>query len=304
MVRLALAFMLLVGLGCSTLAAETNAIRFGLTAVMAWDDLGIVRRWADYLSAGSGRPVHFVQRPTYWEIMRLLQTGDLDFAWICGGPFVQKRDPEFLKLLVVPVYRGKPYYHSFIIVHRDSPYRKLEDLKGRVFAYSDPESNSGYLYPQALLIGRGERPDKYFRQTFFTFNHSESVEAVADRVADGAAVDSYVWEFLQTSRPKMVAKTRVIQRSPAFGFPPVVVHRNVDRELVARMTATLTRMDSDPVGRKLLAGFKLDAFRTFTPDLFDSIRRMAEDVRQSPLWAPPQNVPSPAYRTVIEGKGK
>ncbi len=297
--RLVLVFLLLTGVFNSA-EAEKSIIRFGLTAVVAWEDVQRVREWGNYLSARTGHPVRFVQRPTYWEIMRLLQAGDLDFAWICGGPFVQQRDPEFVKLLVVPIYRGKPHYRSFIIVHRDSPYRDLSDLEGRIFAYTDPESNSGYLYPQAALIDRGIRPDSYFRKTFFTFNHTEAVEAVADGVADGGAVDSYVWEYLWRTRPEMVRRTRVIQRSPAFGFPPVVARLGVDAEVVTRLTTALTGMDADPEGRKLLADFTLDGFRIFPSSLFDDIRRMAKRVNESPLSTAIPNVPAPAYRVITE----
>lgn len=303
MARLVLVLLLLAG-AFNSAQAEYNTIRFGLTAVVAWEDVRRVREWAEYLSARNGRPVRFVQRPTYWEIMKLLQTGDLDFAWICGGPFVQKRDPEFLKLLVVPVYRGKPLYHSLIIVHRDSPYQEMGDLEGRVFAYSDPQSNSGYLYPQTVLIDQGIRPDSYYRQTLFTFSHAETVEAVADRVADGGAVDSYIWEYLWLTRPEMVGRTRVIQRSPAFGFPPVVVRLDVDDEVVDRMTAALTGMDADPEGGKLLADFKLDGFRTFSSSLFDNIRRMAERVNKSHMSAPVHRISKPAYRAITEGQEK
>jgi phosphonate transport system substrate-binding protein len=299
MLRAVLVFLLLAG-ALNSAQAEKSTIRFGLTAVVAWEDVRRVREWGDYLSARSGHPVRFVQRPTYWEIMKLLQTGDLDFAWICGGPLVQKREPEFLKLLVVPVYRGEPLYHSFIIVHRDSPYRDVDDLEGRVFAYSDPMSNSGYLYPQALLIDRGISPDSYFRQSFFTFNHAETIEAVADRVADGGAVDSYVWDYMWRSRPEIVGRTRVIQRSQPFGFPPIVVRLGVDEAVVKRMTAALMAMNADSAGRKLLADFMLDGFRVIAPSLYDDMRRMAERVTESPLSTRLPYASAPAYRVIIE----
>ena len=303
MLRLVLVFFLLAGV-FSSAQAEKPVLRFGLTAVVAWEDVQRVREWAEYLSERTGHSVRFVERPTYWEIMRLLRTGDLDFAWICGGPFVQKRDPEFVKLIVVPIYRGKPFYYSYIVVNRDSPYREMGDLEGRVFAYTDPVSNSGYFYPQAVLIDQGIRPDSFFRESFFTFDHTEAVEAVADRVADGAAVDSYVWDYLWRTRPEMVEKTRVIQRSPAFGFPPVVAHLDVDDEVVERMTAALTGMAADPEGRKLLADFMLDGFGTFPSSLFDDIRRMAERVTKSPLSTSGHEVSAPAYRMILDRPGE
>ena len=265
--------------------AETESpIRFGLTAVVVRENLRFLDRWADYLSAEMGQPVEFVRRRSYREITDLLKSGGLEFAWICGYPFTQKRDPEFLTLLAVPVYKGEPLYHSFIIVHRDSPYAKLEDLRGGVFAFSDPESNSGFLYPQSVLAIQRETPDSFFRQTFFTFSHAETVEAVAEQVADGGAVDSYIWEYMRTFRTEIADKTRVIMRSPAFGFPPLVSRLGVDARVVARMKSVLSRMPDNPKGREFLKGLKLDRFGDFPPGLFDNIRQMADETRKALPW--------------------
>ncbi len=265
--------------------AETGPpIRFGLTAVVVRENLRFLDRWAEYLSTKMGRPVEFVRRRSYREITDLLETGGLEFAWICGYPFIQKRDPEFLTLLAVPVYKGQPLYHSFIIVHRDSPYASFEDLRGGVFAFSDPESNSGFLYPQSLLATRGETPESFFRQTFFTFNHAETVEAVAEQVADSGAVDSYIWEYMRSFRPEIAEKTRVIMRSPKFGFPPLVSRLGVDASVVVRMKSVLSEMADDPKGKTFLEGLKLDRFGDFPPSLFNDIRQMADETRKALPW--------------------
>lgn len=260
-------------------AASNAPIRFGLTAVVVRENLRFLDRWAFYLSQKMGQPVEFVRRHSYREVMDMLESGSLDFAWICGFPFVQKRDPEFIKLMTVPIYQGNPLYHSYIIVHKDSPYQSLDDLKGKSFAYSDPESNSGYLYPQYLLSQKGANKETYFRQSFFTFNHTETVEAVAEQFADGGAVDSYIWEYLKEFRPELADQTRVINQSPKFGFPPLVSRRGVNLETVWRMQRIFTGMNSDPEGRKFLTGLKLDGFGDFPAELFDNIRQMVLDTR-------------------------
>ena len=260
-------------------ARTSEPIRFGLTAVVVRENLRFLDQWAYYLSKIMGQPVEFVRRRSYREIMDMLESGSLDFAWICGFPFVQNRDPEFIKLLSVPIYQGKPLYHSFIIVHKDSPYRSIDDLKGKNFAYSDPESNSGYLYPQYLLAQKGTNKESFFRQTFFTFNHAETVEAVAEQFADGGAVDSYIWEYLKEFRPELADKTRVIIKSPTFGFPPLVARLGVDLETVWRMKRAITGMNDDPDGRKFLNGLKLDGFGEFPSNLFENIREMALKTR-------------------------
>ena len=261
------------------IAKSSEPIRFGLTAVVVRENLRFLDQWAYYLSKKMGQPVKFVQRRSYREIMDMLESGNLDFAWICGFPYVQKRDPEFIKLLSVPVYKGNPLYHSFIIVHKDSPYQSLDDLKDKTFAYSDPESNSGYLYPQYLLTQQGTSKESFFRQTFFTYNHAETVDAVAEQFADGGAVDSYIWEYLKEFRPEIADKTRVINQSPAFGFPPLVSRRGVDLEMIWHMKRAIKGMNDDPNGQKFLKGLKLDGFGESPPSLFDNIREMVLKTR-------------------------
>lgn len=280
------ALMLVFSVGAAN-AGEVNpgpSIRLGLTAVVVRENLRFLDQWARYLSGKMGQPVEFVRRRSYQEVMDMLASGGLDFAWICGYPFIKKRDPEFLRLLTVPVYNGAPTYHSYIIVHKDSPYKTPDDLKDKVFAFSDPESNSGFLYPRSFLVDKGIRPDTFFRQAFFTYNHAETVEAVAVGMADGGAVDSYIWDYLNANNPEMAGNTRIINRSPAFGFPPLVSRMGVDPAVVKKMKAVFTSMADDPEGRVFLEGLKLDGFGAFSPNLFDGIRQMAERTYKTLPW--------------------
>jgi phosphonate transport system substrate-binding protein len=281
-------------------AQKTTPIRFGLTAVVVRENLRFLDQWAYYLSQKMGQPVEFVRRRSYREVMDMLESGSLDFAWICGFPYVQNRNPEFIKLLSVPIYKGNPLYHSFIIVHRDSPHQSLEDLKGKTFAYSDPESNSGFLYPQYLLSQNGTSKDTYFRQTFFTFNHAETVEAVAERFADGGAVDSYIWEYMKEFSPDIADKTKVINRSPAFGFPPLVARLGVNLETVWKMERAIKGMNDDPDGSKFLNGLKLDRFGEPSASLFDNIREMVSKTRNAqPKANPLAQTQTPANSSAV-----
>ncbi|MCP3669314.1 MAG: phosphate/phosphite/phosphonate ABC transporter substrate-binding protein [Gammaproteobacteria bacterium] len=274
-----------------TYAADTEPpIRFGLTAVVVTENLRFLDQWSEYLEHKMGRKVEFVLRKSYREVMDLLDSGGIEFAWICGYPYVQKREPESLRLLTVPIYRGAPRYHSYIIVHNSSPYRRFDDLKGKVFAFSDPDSNSGFLYPLALMIKKGEKSEAFFRQTFFTFNHAETVQAVSEQVADGGAVDSYIWEYLAVFRPDITEKTRIIKKSPSFGFPPIVSRLGVNASTVKIMKNTLEKMDRDPSGKALLARLKLDGFGNYSDSLFNEIRAMANTIQKS--WPTPPMLPT------------
>ena len=255
--------------------ADDGALRIGLTAVVVREYVRSFNDFRDYLTLRTGRAVSLVQRRTYADIIDLLSRGELEAAWICGYPYVQPRDPEFLDLLVAPVYRGAPLYRSLVIVPADSIAQEIEDLRDGVFAYSDPDSNSGYLAPRSTLAAMGHDPDRFFRFSFFTYSHAETVAAVAERMADGGAVDSYVYNIQKRYEPDLVARTRVIRASRQFGFPPIVVRADLAQDVRLRLRDTLTGMADDSGGAALLARLDLDGFANVAPSLYDSIRELA-----------------------------
>ena len=147
--------------------ASAGIIRFGLTPVFLTSDLELLGRLQIYLRRATGLPVELVSRRTYQEITALLVSGQLDAAWICGYPFVAHRDA--LQLVAVPLWRGQPLYQSCLIVDRDRDARDFQDLKGDIHAFSDPDSNSGFLVTRALLAEHGLKPPSFFARTFFTY---------------------------------------------------------------------------------------------------------------------------------------
>lgn len=268
------------GFGCALLAsswarAATAPVRIALTAAAVRDELSLYDRWASYLGSRLKRPVQFVQRRAYRDVIEMLRTGELDFSWVCSYSFVQAWDASLVDLIAAPVFRGKPLYRSYIIVHRDSSIRALADLKGKVFAFADPESSSGFLIPRAMIQDIGENPDSFFRTSFFTWDHGQAMEAVAEKVADGASVDSYVWEFMAATRPQFAAQTRVLQRSAEFGFPPLVARRGIPADLRERFTETVLGMSKEAEGQRMLADMLLDRFETVPPSHYDSVRALA-----------------------------
>ena len=214
------------GLAILVWAAAVNAageppLRLALSAVFVGEHADIVTRWQTYLQSRIQRPVKFVQRRSYKELNDLLSQGNLDAGWVCGAPYLLNRATQ--RLLAVPVWQGRPLSQSYLIVpSRDTSTRHITDLRGRVFAYSDPLSNSGYFVAQGELIEAGEVPKDFFSKTMFTYSHENSIRAVATGLVDGARVDGYVYETLRTLSPALIEKIRVVKgSSPAtICLPP------------------------------------------------------------------------------------
>jgi phosphonate transport system substrate-binding protein len=259
-----------------TAAQPEQTLRFGITAVFLYDRLRMLARWRSYLETALGVRVTFIQRGIYSPIIDGLRAGQIDFAWVCGYPYVLHQR-EF-RLIAVPIWRGAPVYQSYLIAGADSRTNALGDLAGRTFAFSDPLSNSGYLYIRYVLARQGRRVEEYFSRTFFAHSHPNVVEAVAEGLSAGGAVDGYVWEVLAEVNPKLTQRTRVLQRSPDFGFPPLVAAGHVAAPLRARVEHALHAMHEAPDGRAVLDELRLDRLAPGTPQLFDSIRHMAEAV--------------------------
>jgi phosphonate transport system substrate-binding protein len=280
--------------GAMTLFAGTAAagavagapLRIGTTPVILEDQVTFLRAWQSYLESRLQRPVEFVQRGNYQEITDLLVRDKLDFAWVCGYPFVRNR--AAMRLLAVPLYRGRPVYQSYLIVPAtDTRTRGFPDLRGRIFAYSDPNSNSGFLVPTYELLRAGEDPSTFYRKTFFTWGHRKVVQAVAAGLAQGGAVDGYVWETLALTEPGLTGRTRVVRKSDEYGFPPLVARASIDERDFRAFQAVLVEMSGDPQGRPLLRQLNLDGFAREDTQVFDGIAQVVTfvDSRRPPQAA-------------------
>lgn len=258
---------------CALGSTETRPIRFAMTPAFLHDQHALLAEWRVYLEARLKRPVEFVQRDRYRDTMDLLQQQKVEFAWLCDYPYVMLKNE--VRLLSVAVNNYKPTYRSYLIVPtRDTQTRSVLDLKGSVFAYADPYSNTGYLVPRFEIKSSGADPATFFKRTFFTWSHRKVIDAVAAGLVQGASVDSYVWESLSRVRPDITAKTRIAWKSEEYGFPPMVAHRNVPEADFKRMQDILLGMADEPQGRAMLERLNLNGFITGSPKLYDRVAEM------------------------------
>lgn len=273
------AFSGLVALSSPRVARPEATFTFGLTPVFLTSDLVLLEALQAYLSRASGIDVRLVLRRTYQEITAQLVAGQIDAAWICGYPFIAYR-PR-LELLAVPTWRGRNTYQAYLIAAEARRAVSIDELKGDIHAFSDPDSNSGFLVTRALLAERRLQPDSFFARTFFTYGHRNVVRAVASGLARSGSVDGYVWEVLTETEPELTRRTRVVWRSDWMGFPPVATSiLNAGQPRLARLQGALLGMADDPVGRRVLALLRLDGFARPQPGLYDGIATRVAAVRR------------------------
>ena len=262
--------------GLPSLVRAAKGFRLGLTPVFLDNDAEVIARMRAAFSEAMGETVDLIQRRTYQEITATILDGSVDAAWICGYPFLQHRD--MLSLLGVPVWRGRPLYQSYLIARAGDRASGLEDLRGEVHAFSDPDSNSGYLVTASDLARIGETPESFFSRSVFTYGHRNVVRSVAGGLTRSGSVDGYVWETIASVEPALTARTRVVAKSEWLGFPPFAAR--ADRAAapdIQRFGKALRGLDKSPAGQDALHLLLLDRIEAADSGLFDGIAlRMAE----------------------------
>ncbi len=153
-------------------------------------------------------------------------------------------------------------------------------IKGKVFAFYDPLSISGKLMVTYLLAQIQETLGSYFKDYFYTYSHDASVGAVTQGSADGTAVDSLIWEHLNKTHPEIIAKTKIIWKSPLFGTRPIVVRSRIDPVLKENLKQLFLNMHKDEKGREILQGMMIDKFVFVDDNLYNYVREIKSFIKR------------------------
>jgi phosphate/phosphite/phosphonate ABC transporter binding protein len=228
----------------------------------------------DFIGTRMDRKVNLIQRKTYGEVNELFKTGQVDLAFICSGPYAVEKEKYGFEALATPIVREKPFYQSYLIVNKDSTYQNLNDLRNKVFAFTDPDSNTGALVPQYWLSEMGETPESFFQSFTFTYSHDNSIMAVARALVDGATVDGHKWEYFQSKNPIYSSRTRIIKKSEPFGSPPLVTSVALPTQSKEQIRGTIFSMHLDPEGKEILEKLMIDRFVPPQEAWYEPIRQM------------------------------
>lgn len=223
-------------------------------------NINAYKPFAKYLRTVLHMKVDIVQKRTYLAVNNLLINNKIDLAFICTGAYVYGGLKNKVKIIAVPVIDGKKTYRAYIIAHEPSKIKSIKDLKGKVFAFTEPLSNTGYEYPMRFFKNNGINPKTYFKRVMFTYNHTDSIKAVAAGIAAGASVDSIVYSYTYNELEDVRLHTKIILKSPRFPIPPIVMPDGVNKKLRDKVKKILLNMSKNPKGKLILKKLNIDGF--------------------------------------------
>jgi len=154
---------------------------------------GVVDRFTPftaYLTKALGTKVTLRVANDYAAVIEGQRAGNIHIGYYGPASFSRARMTGVkTEAFVIDVNNdGTKGYYSVFYVRADSPYQKIEDLKGKNLGLVDPNSTSGYNMPLYTLDKLGiEQADKYFNKVLVTGSHENAVIAVADKTVDVCA---------------------------------------------------------------------------------------------------------------------
>lgn len=260
-----------------------------ITSIQAPIADAMIADLALYLEQRLGLPVDFIHDLPWQEREKLIDSGQAQLGWICGLPYVVKKDgtQPVLDVLAAPVYaalryQNLPVYFSDVVVLRESRFYNLLDLRGAAWAFNEPNSHSGYNVVRWRLAEMEEK-EGFFGRTLASGAHQDSLEWVLAGKVDASAIDSTVLELEVARRPELVDRLRVVEVLGPSPVPPLVTHSSLPGELRTQVLECLLVMNQDPEGRRLLAEHRLRRFAAVFDSDYEPIRRMAAAARDVPL---------------------
>jgi len=219
-------------------------------------------------------------KESYQDITNYLSDHRKSLAWTCGAPFVEDYKKYGQQLIAVPLFNGKPTYHSLVIAKKGRIEHSLADFKEKVFAYSDPRSNSGFVAPAFALKKQGIDINKHFRLMVHAGSHEGSIDAVLNDFVDVANVDEYILVQHMRAHPEDKGKLLVLEKFGPFPFTPIVAGSDTPEAVIERLQKALTSMHLDPEGLKILESLGLDGFVVKPVSFYQPISDMLDNLNQ------------------------
>lgn len=264
--------------------ANDNAIRVGISSMITPVDT--VHYYGDivtYIGKKLGKKVVMVHKKRYEEMNRLIENKKVDISFICTAAYVHLKENAKVELLAAPVKDEKPFYKSLIIVHKDSDIQKFNDLKNKSFVFVDPLSNTGYFYPVYKLYLMKTNPDDFFSKTSFSYSHNKSIELVAKKLADGAAIENLVFEFMRETKSPYISQVKVIEQSIDFASPPIIIRADLPERIKKEIKKIILNMHKDEEGKSILYNMKIKRFDEVKESDYSSVKSMTMFVENMQL---------------------
>ncbi|BEG77048.1 phosphate/phosphite/phosphonate ABC transporter substrate-binding protein [Achromobacter xylosoxidans] len=262
-------------LGATPALAASDTLTIGL--IPAEDAQAMIessKQVIEQLQQQTGMKVKPFVATDYNGIIEALRARKLDVAYLGPFSYVLAASVADVEAFSVAVTKksGKSAYKSMIVVRADSGLDSLDALRNHTFAFVDPSSASGHLFPKAGLQQAGYDPEKLFSRVVFSGSHDASLLAVANKKVDAAAVADRIYASAIAKGQLRQDELKVVWTSRDIPESPMVWRKDLDPAVKDKVAKALAGIKNVPWGDQGM----LDGFQATNDAAYDVVRDTAK----------------------------
>ena len=228
----------------------------------------------EQLAARTGMKVKPFVANDYNGVIEAMRSGKIDVAYFGPFSYVLASQLANAEAFAIPVSKksGQSSYQSILITRKDKGLNTVAQLQGKTFAFVDPSSASGHLFPKAGLKGQGVDTDTYFSRVIFSGSHDASILAVANNKVDAAAVAEPIF-FNAVAKGHVKAEDfQVVWRSQPIPESPMAWRKSLDATTKQKVATALAEIKGLPWGDR----GELNGFASTNDQAYDVVRATAK----------------------------
>ena len=233
----------------------------------------------DQLTKILGVPVETVSASDYAGVITAMAHKNIEFAYLGPKSYTDAAEKANAQAMVAEMDpSGNPGYYGIIITRKDSGITTMDQAKGKNFAFTDPNSTSGFLVPNVLFARDMKvKPKEYFKEVKFSGSHGASIVGVHKGTIEVAATNNI---DLQRAIEKGVCSKddfNILWTSDLIPGAPMCARADLPENLKAAFAGALIQLNSNKASLEKLS---ISGYAYTDDKAFDIVRYLKQLKKQ------------------------
>jgi phosphonate transport system substrate-binding protein len=200
--------------------------------------------------------------------------GQAQIGWLNTFNYVLANEKCGVEVGLVTERFGSSTYVGQINVGADSGITSLEDLKGKVMCWVDPNSTSGYIIPRIMLKANGIDPDTDFAQTIEAGSHNNVISQVYNGDCDAGASYADARSSIEADFPDVNEKVVVLATTTEIPNDSVSFAKDFDPEMRTQIVNALLEIAQSEEGLAALENlYSISGLQEAGDSFYDAFRQ-------------------------------